>query len=268
MRFDEVQKVLRDAGIEDWRTESRILAEEICGVSAASLLADGLRELGDKIEKAVRRRCAGEPLQYVIGEWEFCGLHFFVREGCLIPRDDTEVLVRRAVELIPQNSVFADICSGSGCIGISVLKQRTDLMCVSYDLYDVPLELTQKNAEKNGVSERLSVRRADVLCDFDLPKEVSFVLSNPPYIRSDIIPTLGRDVLREPHSALDGGTDGLVFYRAILDLCMRKRLPCLLEIGYDQGGDLRQLCRERGLDCTVIKDLNGNDRVAEVDVLK
>ena len=265
MKFSALCEKLKNAGIEDAVFEAYVIAEELCGLSAAGLRAFPDTELCG-IEDAVSRRISGEPLQYVLGRWEFYGLPFFVRSGCLIPRADTETLVELAIKRIPIGVRIADICSGSGCIGISVLANRPDLTCISVDLFDVPIELTGENARYNGVSDRLCVTRSDVLSDLYLADDVGFILSNPPYIRSDVVPTLDGTVLREPHTALDGGTDGLVFYRRLLDICRDRKIPSLLEIGFDQGEALCRLARERGLECKIYKDLSGNDRVAEITI--
>lgn len=265
MNFSALCEKLKNAGLEDADYEAYVIANELCGESFAHLRAFPETELCG-IDDAVARRLAGEPLQYIIGRWEFFGLSFAIRSGCLIPRADTETLVEHAIKRIPNGVRFADLCSGSGCVGISVLASRADLSCVSVDLYDVPLELTYENARLNGVSDRLTVKAADILSDFNLPDDVKYILSNPPYIRSDVVPTLDGTVLREPHTALDGGDDGLVFYRRILDLCRERRIPALLEIGYDQGEALCLLSSERGLLCEIYKDLSGNDRVAQIKI--
>jgi release factor glutamine methyltransferase len=265
MKFSTLCESLRASGIEDAVYEAFVMADELCGISEARLMAFPETELCG-VEEALARRLDGEPLQYIIGKWEFYGLPFSVREGCLIPRADTETLVELAVKRIPENIAFADLCSGSGCIGIAVLANRRDLTCLSVDLFDVPLELTRENSERNYVSDRLHAVKADVLSDYVLPDDIGFILSNPPYIRSDVVPTLDGTVLREPHTALDGGNDGLVFYRRILDICKEKRIPALLEIGFDQGEALCVLSMERGLSCEIHKDLSGNDRVAEIKI--
>ena len=265
MNFSEICEKLKNAGIEDADYEAYVIAYELCGISYAHLKAFPETELCG-IDNAVARRVSGEPLQYIIGRWEFYGLPFAVKSGCLIPRADTETLVELAVKMIPKGVGFADLCSGSGCIGISVLANRPDLECISVDLFDVPLELTSSNADQNRVSDRLTVVKADILSEFSLPDGIEFILSNPPYIRSDVVPTLDGTVLCEPHTALDGGEDGLVFYRRILDVCMEKRIPALLEIGFDQGEELCLLSCERGLECKIYKDLSGNDRVAEIKI--
>lgn len=263
MNFSALCEKLKNAGIEDADYEAYVIASELCGASLAHLKAFPETELCG-IEDAVSRRLSGEPLQYIIGKWEFYGLPFLVRSGCLIPRADTETLVELAIKRIPSGVGFADLCSGSGCIGISVLASRSDLTCLSVDLYDVPLTLTQENASLNGVSDRLTAIKSDILSELCIHDDVKFILSNPPYIRSDVVPTLDGTVLCEPHTALDGGCDGLIFYRRLLDICREKRIPALFEIGFDQGDDLRRLALERGLECEIHKDLSGNDRVAEI----
>ncbi len=269
MKLSELYKIMKNGGIEEWRNESLILAEHCSGLARSSLLAEGGEFLlPDSINKAVTRRLSGEPIQYILGKWSFCGYEFSVREGCLIPRDDTEVLVREAVECIPQGVKIADVCSGCGCIGIAILLERYDLSCISYDLYEVPLELTRENAENFGVTDRTTVKRADVLGDFSIPDDVEFLVSNPPYIRTDVIESLSDDVKREPHTALDGGEDGLVFYRKLVEICRERKIPALFEIGYDQGDDILALANENGFECKIIKDIGGNDRVAKLTLKK
>ncbi len=264
MTFSELRECLKLGGVSEWQSEAFILAEHFGKVSRAALLADPEAELSPDVDNALTRRLSGEVLQYILGEWSFYSRNFKVTEGCLVPRGDTEILCEEAISIIPEGSLVADICSGSGCIGITLLLERPDLSCVSYDLYDTPLRLTRENAELLGVSDRLSVIRADVLSDLDLPENVGFILSNPPYIPSGDISELSEDVRREPHTALDGGEDGLVFYRRLLDIVKDRRIPALFEIGYDQGESIALLAKERDLDCEIKKDLSGLDRIARI----
>lgn len=209
--------------------------------------------------EALSRLNDGEPLAYVIGEWYFYGETYSLNPDCLIPRPDTEHLVDALLELVPKNGRFADLCTGSGCIAISTLVHRPDLRADAVDLSEGALEAAKKNAVSNGVNDRISVRRADVLRGEGLTGLYDVIVSNPPYIRTDVIPTLDT-VRREPVRALDGGEDGLDFYRAILAKYEKHLAPggrFVFEIGYDQADDLRLLCPG----CEVRKDYGGNDRV-------
>ncbi len=262
MKLSAVGKMLKEGGIEEWKNEALILAEHFSGMSRAKLFSLEDAQVPNEVLSAVKERLSGRPLQYILGEWSFYGYPFKISEGCLIPRDDTEILVYEVLKCLPKNAVIADVCSGSGCIGISILLEREDVRCFSFDLYDVPLSLTKENGERSGVDSRLSVCKADVLGEFELPEDVTFLISNPPYIRSDAVKTLSREVKSEPHTALDGGEDGLVFYRKLIGVCREKEIPAAFEIGYDQGEELIRLANENGFECKIIKDIGGCDRVA------
>ena len=252
MSEEQIKARLEEAGIENARFEARQLAQGFAG---------------EALSLAVEKRCGGYPLQYILGEWDFYRERYEVSEDCLIPRADTELLVEQAISLLPVGAKFLDLCTGSGCVAISTLRTRADTSAVGVDLFEKTLALAGRNANRNDVSQRLALVRANVLQE--PPKELprgSFdaILSNPPYIRADVMPSLQREVQHEPFAALCGGEDGLDFYRAILD-----KWTCLLtdggfilfEIGYDQKRELIALGEEKGLTVSVFKDLCGNDRV-------
>lgn len=267
MRFNEVVFKLKAAGIDNARQEAAYLVSHICGVDRQRLLLSLCDDefTSDELSKAIDKRASGYPLQYILGEWEFFGSPFFVEEGCLIPRSDTEILVEKAIERIPKGGSFADVCCGSGCIAISVLKARPDLRAVAVDLFDVPLSLTKRNAERNQVSDRIDIVRCDVLCEKDKLKHIiagcDHLLSNPPYITKKAMSELSTEVLHEPQTALFGGDDGMAFYRVLTSVASESRIDALFEIGYDQGNAMISLAKEHDSQCTVFKDLSGNDRV-------
>ena len=260
MTYLEICRRLCSSGIEDYQTEARILIEEIC----SQTVRDDVDYESEELLSAVERRCQRYPLQYIIGKWWFGRCEFLVNENCLAPRPDTETVVDIARRLLPENASFADLCTGSGCIAISLLDLRPDTCADAIELYPKTLEIASKNAELNGVASRFCGIVADVLKPDALKDAVyDAIISNPPYIRSDVIPTLEAEVLCEPRAALDGGEDGLVFYRAILDNFAKNLKDggfFLFEIGYDQGKALLTLAGERGLLCEVHKDLGGCDR--------
>ena len=261
---------LLSAGIGDTDTckyEAAILLEHFCSVRRAMLLAcrDEIFS-SEALAEAVEKRCAHHPLQYLIGEWQFCNETYTVTPDCLIPRMDTEILVEAAQELLPSNGRFIDLCTGSGCIAISLLSARRDATGIAVDLFPNTLNVAQRNAERNRVSDRLSFLEADVLKSEFMHSLGSFdlILSNPPYIPSAVVDGLSAEVQKEPRAALDGGEDGLVFYRKLIS----EYLPFLseggrmiLEIGYDQWDALQGLAKEREIPIELRKDLGGNDRV-------
>ena len=216
---------------------------------------------GDELADAIKRVEGGEPLAYAIGEWYFYGLTFKLNRDCLIPRPDTEHVVDQAITLIPKNSHFIDLCTGSGCIAISILSSRPDLTATALDISSSALEMARENAVNNGVSDRLTLVCADVF-ETDPSQMPSFcaVVSNPPYIRSEVVPTLEVSA-SEPLTALDGGADGLDFYRRILEAFSSSPI-IIFEIGYDQGKDLTELLSDAGYEPSIIKDYGKNDRVA------
>lgn len=217
-------------------------------------------------DRALARYRAGEPLAYLLGEQYFWRYRFIVTPDVLIPRPDTERLVETALSLLPHGGRFADLCTGSGAIALSVSADRPDLSGDALDISPAALAVAFQNAQALHVGDRIRFHRADLFTDDPLEGEFDAILSNPPYIpRKDIssYPSL----VYEPQIALDGGEDGLDFYRAILTrfACHLKVGGCFLfEIGYDQGDAIRALAHRYGWDCTVTKDYSGCDRVAKL----
>ncbi len=261
MTYREICESFKKVNIENARGEAELLISEICGQFSES--ADYKDE---RLYDAVKRRCEGYPLQYIIGKWWFARCEFEVSEDCLVPRPDTESIVEEAVRLLPQNGRFADLCTGSGCIAISIADLRADTSGVAIELYPRTLEIAKRNAVRNNVSHRLEFIKGDVLSGEVLGEErFSAIISNPPYIRTDVIDTLSKEVKREPRAALDGGEDGLIFYRGIVEKYQNNLCDggCFIfEIGYDQAEDIKQIAEKNGFSCLVKKDLGGNDRVA------
>lgn len=216
-------------------------------------------------EKAKRRLAAHEPLGYILGEWYFYDETYKVSPDCLIPRPETEHLVEKLIKLLPQGGRFADLCTGSGCIAISTLSHRPDCTAVAVDISEKALALARENAVLNNVSERVDFLCADIKkgnCFGD--ESFDIIVSNPPYIAADIISILSPEVQSEPRIALDGGEDGLDFYRVLLNEYTKNIKSggyLIMEIGYDQGRELQELCS-----CNIFKDYSGNDRVAVLKV--
>lgn len=249
MTYGEIRERLQAAGIENAAGEARILCESLTG---------------EALERAVERRATHYPLQYILGEWGFWRENYEVSEHCLIPRPDTETLVEKAVEMLPNGARFLDLCTGSGCVAISTLASRTDTCAVAVELFEPTLALAKRNARQNGVDTRFEGVLADVLKTPPVLGDFDAILSNPPYIRADVMQGLSAEVKHEPFAALCGGVDGLDFYRAILQkwrALLRPNGFFLLEIGFDQAAALCELARANGLFATVYRDLGGNDRV-------
>ena len=271
MLYSEICEKLKNAGIENFSYEASLLLEKFCGVRSSSITFAYEKDFSsDELLRAVELREKHHPLQYILGEWYFFAEKYIVDENCLIPRSDTEILVEKAIELLPQNGFFADLCTGSGCIAVSTLAHRKDCHAFALEISRGALELAKKNASLNGVADRLSFFEGDVLRDIDAVDGIEdgifdALLSNPPYIRTAVIDTLSEEVKKEPRIALDGGDDGLLFYRTILEKhtrFLKKNGFILFEIGYDQGEEISALANESGFTCEIIKDLSGCNRVA------
>ncbi|MBQ7715426.1 MAG: peptide chain release factor N(5)-glutamine methyltransferase [Clostridia bacterium] len=271
MTLRELERALRDAGIENWRAEAAYLAEHFCGVPyERSVFAKDEELSGDGLEAALERRIAREPLQYILGEWKLMNETYKVSPGVLIPRQDTEVLVEWAIANAPFGGHIADLCTGSGCIAISTLAARRDLDCVAVDKYADVLEIAKQNAVFNGVSDRIAFEACDVL--EGLP-DGSFdaILCNPPYVADAECETLAPELSYEPRRALCGGEDGLDFYRSIIPGCtkiLKENGIAAFEIGSSQAGAVSSIAAAHGFDAEIVKDLSGNDRVAVCKKLK
>ncbi len=268
MTYREICDRLSDAGIGNASWDAALLIEHFCGEPAERVPLDADRDYASApLAEAVEGRAARHPLQYLLGEWQFYRQTYEVSPDCLIPRSDTEILVEEAIARLPKGAYFADLCTGSGCIAISVLAERPDTRAVAVEKYPRTLALAERNALRNGVEARFDAICADVLCEDCLADGALFdaILSNPPYIRKDMLAELAPELAAEPAVALDGGEDGLIFYRRILEV-QAKHLTedgfFLLEIGYDQAEEVCGIGAAAGFgDCRVIRDYGGNDRV-------
>ena len=308
------------AGLEDAALDARLLLEYFCGIDTNRLLAEPGMPVSDELRsaflKGIERRAAREPLAYIVGEQSFMGLPFIVSEDVLIPEQDTENLVEEALRLIDDGSRILDLCTGSGCILLSLLHYTNGCIGVGTDLSEKALEIARRNASAHGLSDQTVWLQGDLFDaldplnkkdndDKDNKREnykiednkreenrddqaekstepeksesgfpgmsytsgYDMIISNPPYIPTSVIDTLQPEVrCAQPRMALDGGGDGLDFYRRIISeapahLVVGGRL--LLEIGYDQAEAVSDLLREAGYyGIEILKDYGGNDRIA------
>ena len=216
-----------------------------------------------EVDKVIERRRNGEPLEYIFGKAVFCGLDFSVSCDCLIPQADTEVVVEAARSHLSKGGRFADLCTGSGCIAVSIAK-FSGASGIAVDISAKALEIAAKNAESNGVSSQINFINADILKSEDyFDEKYDVIVSNPPYIKTDVIDTLSEEVKHEPRIALDGGIDGLDFYKRLIEIAPRHLKPSghlILEIGYDEAEDVSKILDKNNFIFNVIKDFGGNDR--------
>ena len=268
MTYNEICMRLSAAEIENNRGEAAMLICHFTGINKAELF--GMHDVdfdSSALREAVEKRCSHYPLQYILGYWGFYHETYRVTEDTLIPRPDTEKLVELAIKILPEGARFIDLCTGSGCVAISTLASRPDCRAVGVDLFERTLAVAGENAEYNKVGERLGLLQADVLEPSFMENLGVFdcILSNPPYIESKKVDTLTKELSFEPDAALDGGADGLTFYRTIISSYGRFLTSggCMLfEIGYDQAKAVASIASENGFSCEIFKDYGGNDRVA------
>lgn len=222
--YREGMAMLKAADVEDADFNSLYLLEHFFSVDRTGLIIHGDKaadaKLCERFFSAVEERKSGKPLQYIVGKWNFMGLDFYVGEGVLIPRDDTEIVVEVAFDFLKNTDSpkVIDLCSGSGAIAVAIAKQYPNGSVTAMELSDIAVDYLNKNIELNNVSN-VTVLHGDVTRMYKMFADETFdlVISNPPYIESDEIDTLQKELRFEPRMALDGGADGLYFYRIITE---------------------------------------------------
>lgn len=244
------------AGIESARLDAEVLLAALLQKERLFLLMHRDEVLTSEIESAfknqIERRTTGEPIAYILGQREFMSLPFSLVPGVLIPRPDTETLVELVLDVYPPTSKASmlDICTGSGAVAVSLAYYRPKIQMTAWDISPVCVQTAMQNAVQNGVAERVTVQKRDALQLFDKDKQYDCIVSNPPYIADDVIKTLTPDVRDfEPHLALAGGADGLLFYRHIVH-----EAPKLLksggllafEVGHDRADAVCALMENEG----------------------
>ncbi len=263
--FDAIAK-LKAAGIENPAYDAREIFRHIGKMPIENLISKDAESSLPEINDAVERRCKREPLQYIIGTVDFYRETYMVTSDCLIPRQETELLVDYAVKHLPDGCVFADLCTGSGCIAISTLKNTKDTRAFAVDISDGALSLAKYNAERNRVSDRMKFIKKDVLSSA-VKGEFFAVISNPPYVTQSAYESLEPEIYFEPKIALVAEDGGLIFYKRILELYKDKIDShgfFAFEIGYDQGISLKEIANSHEMRCEIIKDYSGEDRIAVI----
>lgn len=265
--YEYGREQLNHAGIEDADLDAWYLLEYVTGITRTMYYVKMqdtlLQEQETQYRNYIETRATHIPLQHITGVQEFMGLEFLVNEHVLVPRQDTEVLVESALEVLGPGMKVLDMCTGSGCILISLLKHgKIKGEAIGVDISEEALKVAAKNAEKLGVEVKLI--KSDLFENVDGQYDV--IVSNPPYIRTAVIEELKEEVkCHDPFIALDGKEDGLYFYRRIVEESVKflkdgGRL--FFEIGHDQGEDVKKMMEQAGfVSVTVKKDLAGLDRV-------
>ena len=283
MNYSEVYRhgtdILSAAGISEAALDARLLLEFITGHDRNTLLAHPDTPVSDtdaeKYRELIDKRSSHIPLQHLTGECEFMGLSFIVSDKVLIPRQDSECLVEEAMRYTADGSDILDLCTGSGCLLLSLMHYKNGCRGIGVDISADAIAVARSNLSCIEESDGLNGGSAEFICGdmYDaldgLNRKYDIIISNPPYIKSGVIPTLMPEVRdHDPVLALDGGEDGLIFYRRIAEgagahLARDGRI--FLEIGYDQADDVTRIFSAAGFaDIEVVKDYSGNDRVVVV----
>lgn len=279
-----IRTTLESADIESFEFETRCIVEDIMKadyITAVVNTDECPPYIVEKVNKLVEKRINGEPLQYLLGQWEFYGYPFKVGKGVLIPRPDTETLIETVLKHFQQTSKknvespsIVDLCSGSGCIAITLNKQLPESKVYAVELSSDAMPYLVENIRLNNA--KVTILKGDIcdekmlenFCDENSPldfNEVDCIVSNPPYLTDDEMKDLQTEVTKEPVMALAGGNNGLKFYNIITCLwthILKKGGLLAFEIGYMQGQQVKDILSKNGFnDIKVIKDLGGNDRV-------
>lgn len=258
--------------VDDPRLTSEILLGHVLTLPRVKLYMDLDRPL-TKDELAtyralIQRRLAGEPTQYLVGFREFYGRKFAVDDRVLIPRSETELLVEAALRDVKKDepSRVLDLCTGSGCVAISIAAERPQASVWATDLMPGPIEVAKKNAEALGVDGRVTFFQGDLFAAVPEGATFDVIVSNPPYVKTSDLATLQREVQKEPRAALDGGADGLDLIRRVVTDGLPRLKPgglLALEIGDEQGDAVKEIMTRAGCrDVRIEKDLARHDRIA------
>ncbi len=267
-----VANLSKNKTIDTPRLDSEILLCHILKCDRVFLVVNANNELSKKdcedFFKLIDRRAKNEPVSYITKVREFMSLDFDVTEGILIPRPDTEILVENIISIFNEkDSKILDLCTGSGAITVSLLYYLKSATCSAVDKYDICIETTLKNAKKHSVDKRLKLYKCDVLDKLDLCDKFDCIVSNPPYIEHNVLSTLSHDVKDyEPMYALDGGDDGLIFYRKITEHAKSLLVSggiLAYEIGYNQADSVTKIIEntKEFKNIRTIQDLAGLNRV-------
>lgn len=260
--------LLNTKAIEEPILKSKILLSNCLNKPKEFLFIHENDELSLEIEKEffkkIDKLCNNVPLQYITNQQEFMGLNFYVNENVLIPRSDTEVLVEAVINNIyKEKSIkILDMCTGSGIVAVALAKNCPKVEITAIDKSSDALEVAIKNAKLNDVQDKIKFIKSDMFESIN--EKYDIIVSNPPYIETEIIKTLSKDVQNEPKMALDGGRDGLDFYKIIaknVNEFLKENGQVFLEIGYNQKETVTKIFKQKFKEVKCIKDLAGLDRV-------
>lgn len=264
--------MLKTNNVENPKQKARLLLQYILKMPREQIIIYDTKQVSKKEEQEyilnINKLIKGKPLQQITQTQEFMKMNFYVNENVLIPRPDTEVLVEEVIKKAKgmKNPDILDLCTGSGAIAISVAKYIESAKIYATDISTKALEVAYKNAKNNNVLSKIKFVESDLFSKLNKSIKFDIIVTNPPYIKTQVIETLNKDVRSEPIIALDGGLDGLKFYRRIIKEAyehMKYNSYLCMEIGYDQKEEVIELIeyQKKFTDIYCIKDLYGNDRV-------
>lgn len=268
--YNKTKKELAAAGIEDYVFEAKQILRHITGFSNVQIISNPHKKLSlfeeNNLTAIIKQRLIRYPLQYIIGEWGFYGGNFKVGPGVLVPRADTETLIDIALEFLKdrENSQVCDLCTGSGCIGITVAREKSDSFVTAVEKYEEALRYARENAKLNG-TENIEFISGDVFEGAGAEKQYDLILSNPPYIPPEEMKEISPEAKFEPETALLGGEDGLDFYRAIIKgykSSLKDGGMMAFEVGMGEAEAVAELMKNQGFcDIGTRQDAAGIERV-------
>lgn len=260
MLYRYILDLLKKAGIDSPAFDTLCLFESVFDMNRHNLIMEGDREApqkdSDRIIKMAEKRASGYPLQYIVGKWEFMNLEFFVGDGVLIPREDTSVVVELCLDSIKErgfkNSAILDLCAGSGAISVALGKYADNSTVTALEISEQAMQYLVKNIQHNSCNNVSAVYGDVFKDDFKFSEnEFDVIISNPPYIITDEIKTLQKEVQFEPILALDGGIDGYDFYKKIIfdwSRCLKKGGVMVFELGENQFDTVKEIMLKQGFD--------------------
>lgn len=268
--YNDIKKQLKNAGLDDNVFEAKQIIKYITGYSNAQILSNYTDKLTDfqqsNLKIILKQRLSRYPLQYILGGWDFYGRPYKVGVGALIPRQDTETVIETCLDFLKnkENPEILDLCAGTGCIGITLACETENSSVTLVEKYDEAGRYAIENIKENA-PENAKLIMGDVFESVLSDKKYDLIVSNPPYVKTGDMENLQPEVKFEPYYALDGGDDGLIFYKTIAKEYKKslKDGGCLVfEIGFDQGEDVKNILLENGYkNIKIIKDYSENDRV-------
>jgi len=258
-----------DGFVENPKFESELFLAYALGIDRFKLLLKKEEEIQQNILNEFTRlidlRCSGIPYQYIVEKQYFMGMEFYVNKNVLIPRPETEILVEEVLKRIKDNSIILDIGTGSGAIAVSIGRIFDKCSIYAVDISNAALDVAKINAKRNGVYNKIKFINSDIYKNIPKGLKFDFIVSNPPYIKEKDMNLLQIEVKNEPEIALNGGKDGLNYYRRIIDFApeyLKKGSFIVFEIGFDQGMDVYDMLKNQGFyDIEIKKDFSKKDRI-------